>query len=214
MMRLKNFALALLAATVTTASAYAGTISTLTYQNSTGAVVGGVYVYPYNLSLNNSTTTTSMMCINYNDTITTGETWQVTSQILSSSSALALKEDAWLFSQVGKGTYSNADIQFAVWDILYAGTSNNVGFDSVAKSLVTMAQNAASGLSDSFLSQYTTYSPVSTASAQATWTEGLPQSFIAATDPSAVTPEPSSMVLLTTGLAGACALLLRRQQQA
>lgn len=183
---------------------------TLTFKSDGGQSVNGVDVYPYNLSLNGSKTTTPMMCINFDDSITFGESWQVTGTQLSTSSSSSLQEDAWLFSQVGKGTYNNADIQFAVWYILDSNVSSNSGYDATAKQLVNMAQSAVPGLTNSFLNQYMLYSPVTTAAAKTTWTDGLPQSFIAA-DPIAVTPEPSSLLLLGTGLCSAATMLMRRR---
>ncbi len=207
-MRLKNLAVSVLALTAAVAcrSSFADTLKLV---STSGNVAGGVDVYPYNLSLNGSSTT-PMMCINYDDHVTVGESWQVTGTHVSTASSTSLQEDAWLFSQVGKGTYSDADIQFAVWYILDSDVASNSGYDVTAQHLVNLAQAAVPGLTNGFLNQYTVYAPVTTAAAQKTWTEGLPQSYISA-DPTAVTPEPSSLLLLGTGLASASTLLVRRR---
>ena len=210
-MRLKNLALSVLVCVgaVACRSSFADTLSTdtLSLVSTGGQAVGGVYVYPYNLSFNGSATTSPMMCINYNDEITQGETWHVTEQQISTASSTQIKEDAWLFSQVGAGTYSLADLQFAVWDILDPGTGGNAGLDATALNLVDMAASAAPTLGNSFLNHYTILSP--DLNNQAGWTAGTPQSFIA--ESTAVTPEPSSLLLLGTGLCAASVVLMRRR---
>ncbi len=207
MMRLKNLAFSMLAVlgAMTCSTSFADTIKLV---STSGGSVAGVDVYPYNLSLNGSATTNPMMCINYDDHVTIGESWTVTGTRVSTSSSLALQEDAWLFSQVGGGKYSNADIQFAVWYILDGNVSSSAGYDATAKNLVSLAQAAAPGLSNTFLNNYMVYAPV--LSNQTGWTDGTPQSYITA-DPIAVTPEPSSLLLLATGLFGAGVVTMRRR---
>lgn len=207
-MRLKNFAIAVFAclSAVACRDSFA---TTLTLKSTTGAVDAGAYVYPYNISVNNSTASTPMMCINYDDHVTINETWQATSTVMSTAMSAALQEDAWLFSLLGHSSYSSGDIQYAAWYILDpTDVSKSAGYTSTAQSLVSMAQKAQLSLTNSFLGQYTLYQPV--LSASSTWTDGVPQSYIAL-DPVAVTPEPSSLLLLATGLCGASALMMRRR---
>ena len=91
-MRLKNLALAVFVC-IGAVACRASYADTLTLAGTSNQVVDGVYVYPYNLSFDTSAQSIPMMCINYQDEVTQGETWQVTGQAISTSSSTQLKED-------------------------------------------------------------------------------------------------------------------------
>ncbi len=100
----------------------------LTGTGGTAVNVGSesVYVYPYDFSVDGSSTTTQLMCLNFNDEITIGESWSVNvdtiAQAANGNSTLLTdyEEDAWLYSQITPSTSQAQEtlIQFAVWDIL------------------------------------------------------------------------------------------------
>ena len=212
-MQLKKFALGVLLC-LGAVSCRVSHADTLKLVGTGGQVVGNVYVYPYNFSIDGSPSSTSMMCLNFNDEITEGETWYAQPQHISttdtSSTAVGYREDAWLYSQLGTNGYTNAEIQFAVWDVFDpSGVSGNSAFDSVAQNLVSQAAKKATDptlLSDGFFNQYEVFVPTGD---QSGWTAGTPQTFIV--NSSAVTPEPSSLLLLATGLFGGSMLVLRRR---
>ena len=92
---MKRVSLAILALAFTLA-AHADTLKLV----STGSnIAGGVYAYPYYFSINNSATLTPLMCLSYDNRVTTGESWTATVTALTTSSVVTTQkneEAAWL----------------------------------------------------------------------------------------------------------------------
>ena len=176
--------------------AHADTV-TLTLENvGPGNSSGGVYTYPYNFSVDDSSSYVSLMCFDYTDEIYFGETWTATVVQISSSSSQEDLELAYLFSVASNPSTPEdmvADAQWAAWELfdpgLTAPTQNGVSQAGVSSEL-TDAQDA--DLSQ-FYSGYALYIPVDGSQPSE---DGLPQSLIGA----APAPEPGSLVLLGTGL--------------
>lgn len=191
---------------------------TLQLVNSGGQTVGNDFIYPYNFSVNGSSSLLSLICLDLNRTITFGESWNVSITGIAldnSSTSTAYRTDAWILGQLGKAagagsTYSAADVQLAVWDIFDPTDASALGLTSNAKNLVTAgmsAANDASLLKSGYFSRFTLYTPTDNNAADYS-TGSVPQRFIGA----AVTPEPSSLMLLGTGLLSAGSMALRRKR--
>jgi len=181
-----------------------------------------VYVYPYNFSVNGSSTTTQLICLNFNEEITQGESWTVNvdtiSQAANGNSTLLkdYEEDAWLYSQITPSSSKSEDalIQFAVWDVLDSSVANShdpfyVSNSAAINNLLTEASNAIGGESASFFDQFQVYvpnEPNSYYNKRDGYPDGVPQTFMGMTPDAPPSPsptlEPGSLALLGTGLMG------------
>jgi hypothetical protein len=130
-----------------------------------------VYVYPYDFGVDGSSATTQLMCLNFNNDITMGESWSVNvdtvAQAANGNSTLLTdyEEQAWLYSQITPSTSQSQQtlIQFAVWDILDpsgVGTSSDPYWNANSTdilNLINQASTAVGGESPDFFNQFAIY---------------------------------------------------------
>jgi PEP-CTERM motif len=195
--------------------------TTLTYLGSAGGNVG-----PYTLQLDGKNgPDLNLFCLDLNRDITTGETWNVTVESFPTSLGSTLNEkyaeEAYIYNELGQNvigghsgaTYTNSEIQAALWNVFDPFAFDNDGLDHTALSLVGDAESAYDHgqISSAFLSQFVIYIPDTDRTSERSWTDGEPQDFIGkAATTTAPAPEPSSLVLLGSGLIGLAGTVRRK----
>jgi hypothetical protein len=186
-------------------------------------------VTPYQFSVNGSKTDITLSCLNDQRTVNQYEIWTATATNLetiiqnptdingSGMTVSELKDDAYLDAQYTNASLNNQEVQDAIWSIL-DGTDvytdltggTNGSEDKAVRSLISAAQTTAE--SSTFYSEFTFYVPQTWGSrSDDDRSGGIPQQFLGYAPP--VAPEPSSLILLGTGLAGLAGSLRRRYKK-
>ncbi len=199
-----------------------------TYNGKGGNSSGGVATYPYYFTINGAKTEVPLLCVSFQDSIKTGETWTAdvyaigTSQSLTGLTITEQEEDAYLDSVI-LGSSSSTVITDAQWAAWIVGDSSklttyylehNLGLSSSMVSAIdTDLTQAASFVATNtltsdakFYDAYELYVPVN---GSQPWGDGTPQTFIGP----APVPEPSSLILFGSGLLSAAGALYRRKRR-
>lgn len=206
------FALSILTFSLLLASPAFGNSVNMKYLGGTGSGIGGGAVYPYDISVNNSSTPTLLLCDSYDNTIRLNETWKatvapflqgITSSMFGPSMTLDYKAAGLIFKSMLAGNITATNANWAIWGLFSAQARSTsqfqtTGADAIDAQYLALATTAKNSAFNGLL----LYTPIK---GTQSW-GGMPQEFIGF---SAV-PEPGSLMLMGTGLV-ALAEAIRRK---
>lgn len=204
---------------------------TITMTGVGGQSTDNLYVNPYiftDQSAGGTIKQIDMSCLNFNREVSIGESWSATainvstissSATIDGESGVDILADAYLYNQyagaVGN-TQLTSDIQFAIWSIMdptdlkvVNGVPTYSGFDTNAQTLAAQALSKVTG-SNALPSSYFANDEIFVPSSSYP-NGGEPQIFMTDPPPSTSTPEPTSLILLGTGLLGTVVVMRRKR---
>jgi|ERR1700733_9442089 len=171
---------------------------------------GASYTGPYTIDVNG--VATNMFCLDLDRDITMGETWTATSSVVSTSSPTNVQAAALILNAINIQGLDAVDGQLEIWALGDLAGAQAAGLTTADEAQMNTFLEVATldqipgeftGI-NSFYSQFT----LETAVGGTQSSGGIPQDFIGQNI--APTPEPSSLLFLSTGLMGTAGIVFRR----
>jgi hypothetical protein len=184
---------------------------------------GGVYVYPYNFSINGSPVLTALLCDDFSHEVQTGESWYANVNSLAEAaagagyfSASTYYQAGWLFEQLlNQAPYASPQsINWAIWKTTSPGItvpSSVMGSGSTQGSVAWWLNQIPASIDPNSLNNLVVYTWDGNVNTIVNGAGGPPQEYLGTAPTPGTIPEPASIILL---LSGCGVIFLRRCKNA